>query len=325
MISFWDIGNFDLDNDQINAEIWRKSPELQREIQRPDQLSALGAVGAQQAMLDENHTLGINVDDVLPWVPDIVGKDSGKENSLLIFGAAYAGFIYEYSSRPACIPLCEYVKAVKDQDMAYFQKQFLDRVVAPDSSYYGKIESLMQAVQIKSSQIVLSDLCPCSIVKRQIKKGQRKDDSKQPSKERAKIFCEYVENPQVQKWTADRILKSKSRHIIALGHIAEHGLLRLFSRMDAKFFNGNQPFNLQTNIAPPWKWVDQYADHPNRKLKFWIANNTWWTIRKGERDWRLLPIYHPASVDRKDHDPSYDNTIFVLKNFLSNDDACENK
>jgi hypothetical protein len=323
MNNFWYPENFNLNDDQINDEIWGKSRELQKKIQCPDKLIALGSVGAQQAMLDENQALGIKVDDVLPWVPDIVGKNSDKENGLLIFGAAYAGFIYEYSSRPACMPLCEYVKAVKDQDIAYFQKQFLDRVVAPDSSYYGKIKSLMQSVQIKSSQIVLSDLCPCSVVKRQIKNGQRKDDSKQPSKDRAKIFCEYVENPQVQKWTADRILKSKSRHIIALGHIAEHGLLRLFSRMGAKFYNGNQPFNLQTNIAPPWKWVDQYADHPNRNLKFWIDNNTWWTIRKGDRDWRLLPIYHPAIADR--YDSNYNNTISLLKNFLSNNDAFENK
>jgi hypothetical protein len=319
MNSFWDPMNFNL-NDLINAEIWRKSPELQREIQPPAQLIALGAVGAQQAMLDVDHALGINADDVLPWVPDIVGKDSGKEKSLLIFGAAYAGFIEEYSSRGACMPLSEYVKAAKYRDVTYFQAQFLKKVIAPDSSYYSKIKSLMQAINIKPSQIVLSDLCPCSIVKRQINNGQREDDSKQPSRERAEIFRKYVENPQVQQWTTDRILKSKSRHIVTLGYIAEHGLLRLFSGIDANIFRGNKPFNLRTKLSSPWKWVDLYADHPRGNLQYWIDNNTWWTIRKGDRDWRLLPIYHPAFVDR--YDSNYEKTKSLLRNFLSNDNAC---
>ena len=316
MNDFWGPGNFNLSDDQINTEIWQKSREIQRTIQCPSQLIAPGAVGPQQAMLDAEPILGITSDDVLPWVPDIVGKDSDNKQGLLIFGAAYAGFIEEYSPRPACMPLSEYVKSVKHQDMNYFQKKFLEKIVAPDRNYYGKIKYLLQAVNIKSSQIVLSDLCPCSIVKRQIKNGKRNDDSKQPSRDRARIFCQYVDNPKIQKWTENRVLKSNSRHIIALGHIAEHGLLRLFSRMGATIFDGNRPFTLRTNLSKTWEWVNQYAD-PKRNLGFWIANNTWWTIRIGNSVWRLLPIYHPASADR--YDQNYNKTISVLGFFFHDD------
>jgi len=60
--------------------------------------------------------------------------------------------------------------------------------------------------------------------------------------------------------------------------------------------------------------MDHYAD-PNKQLSFWINNNTWWTLRKGDQEWRILPIYHPAIVDR--YDPRYLKTKEVLKNFLS--------
>jgi hypothetical protein len=319
MNGFWDQSNFNTENDQINFEIWSESPELQRRIQPANKLTTLGSVGPQQAMLDSNTELHIDSKkDVLPWVPDLVGKRSGNKEGLLIFGAAYAGFIREYSSRPpqTCMPLSEYVKAsnLKKQGMQYFQNRFLENVVKPDPSYYGKIESLLKSVGIKSDQIILSDLCHNSIVKRQIdQNGRRKDDSKQPSKNRSSVFCKYVENTKVQEWTVNRILQSQSSHIIALGHIAEHGLLRLFNQMGAIISQANIQFELLMRPSP--RWVDVYADHPNKKIIFWINNKTWWTIKNRNREWRLLPIYHPAIADR--YDSNYLDTKEVLKSFLS--------
>ena len=319
MNGFWDQSNFNTENDQINLEIWSESPEIQQRIQHPKTLTELGSVGPQQAMLDSNTELHIDSKkDVLPWVPDLVGKRSGNKEGLLIFGAAYAGFIEEYSSRPACMLLSEYVRAayLKNQGMQYFQNRFLENVVKPDSSYYGKIGSLLQSVGIKSDQIILSDLCRNSIVKRQIdKKGKRKDDSKQPSRDRASVFCKYIENtevPKVQEWTIKRIYQSQSIHIIALGHIAEHGLLRLFDSRGAKICQKDERYNLKT--WPSSLWVDKHAD-PDRQLRFWINNKTWWTINNGNREWRLLPIYHPAIADR--YDSNYLDTKEVLKCFLS--------
>ncbi len=315
MSNFWDQSNFNF-NDQINLEIWRESPKLQRDIQKPGQLTQLGSIGPQQAMLDENATLGINADSVLPWVPDIVGKDSHKENDLLIFGAVYAGFIDEYSSRRECMPLNEYVNAAKDGGLTYFQKLFLERVVERDSAYYGKIKSLIQNAGVEPSLLVLSDLCRNSIVERRVVNNKRRDSSRQPSKERAATYCVYVENeqyPKIQEWTEKRILQSKSGRIIALGHVAEHGLLRLFSRIGATISQGNEQFNLQIRLSP--QWVDSYAD-PNRQLSFWINNKTWWTIKRGDKEWRLLPIYHPATVDR--YDSNYKQTASVLDQMLKN-------
>lgn len=314
MCNFWDHNNFNIENDKINLEIWKKSPKLQLEIQHPNNLIGIGSVGPQQAMLDLNPLLNIDSNYVLPWVPDLVGKDSNSDNGLLVYGAAYAGFIKEYSSRKACIHLSEYINAVKmkDQGISYFQRLFLDQVVSPDNSYYGKIKNLMQSIQVKSSQIILSDLCPNSIVKRLQKNGRRKDDSKQPSKDRAVIYCKYIENANVQEWTIGRILKNKSGRIIALGHIVEHGLLRLFHRMGATIYHENRQYNLPIISSP--QWIENYAD-PNKQLSFWKDNNTWWTVRKGSLEWRILPIYHPAVVDR--YDSQYLKTKEVLKNILS--------
>ena len=169
---YWDHANFRL-VDALNAEMWTRSPQLQREIQSPHDLIGTGKVGPQQAMLEPDAALPITTDTVLPWVPDIVGKDADGDRAVIIFGAAYAGFIREYSSRRACLGLSDYAKAATNDNEAnwtVFQRLFLNNVVARDAvsdgDYYGKLESLLISAGISANRIILSDLCPNSIVKR---------------------------------------------------------------------------------------------------------------------------------------------------------------
>jgi hypothetical protein len=70
-------------------------------------------------MLEEADRSRLGAGAVLPWVPDLVGADSDHERSVLIFGAAYAGFIAEYSTRPACLPLADYTKAAASEEKGW--------------------------------------------------------------------------------------------------------------------------------------------------------------------------------------------------------------
>lgn len=92
---FWSPDNFGLD-DELNRRIWDESPRLQRDIQVQQDVLSAGAIGAQQAMVCEQP---------LPWVPDIIGKESRAEDGVLIVGSAYAGFISEHSTRARTMPL----------------------------------------------------------------------------------------------------------------------------------------------------------------------------------------------------------------------------
>ena len=100
-------------------------------------------------MLEPYAALCIHNDTVLPWVPDIVGKEAEGSDAILIFGAAYAGFIREYSGRGACLGLADYAKFALDDggdNWTGFQGAFLENVVAPDFVYYGRLASLFSSL-----------------------------------------------------------------------------------------------------------------------------------------------------------------------------------
>jgi hypothetical protein len=232
----------------------------------------------------------------------LVGNDACGEHAILLFGTAYAGFIREYSCRGACLPLVDYVAAAKHNHAdgwVAFQQQFLERVVAPDAVYYGRLASLMTSVGVAASRIVLTDLCPNSIVKRRVIQDRRKDDSRQPCKERASTFCKYVTHATVADWTWRRILESRAPIIIALGHIAEHGLLRQFRANGASVSSGGLDWNQSSQMQNVAAWVDRYAD-PGKKLDYWLTPGRWWDVSMPDRNIRLLPIYHPSTVGNCD-------------------------
>lgn len=315
---YWDADNF-MVADALNSERWTRSPPLQRTIQPPAELAAIGSVGAQQAMLERNALLGVDANTVLPWVPDLVGKDAQGDGAVLVIGAAYAGFIREYSGRGACLPLADYISATRvagGEGWAAFQRAFLDEVVRPDRDYYGKLAQLLTSVGITADRVALTDLVPASIVKRGTRTDGRSDDSSQPSGDRAAVFHKYAEHMIVSGWTWHRISNSGARHIIALGHLVEHGLLRLFARQGAMISCEQQPWS-PTRLSykePECCWVDQYADW-TKNLGFWLNPGKWWTVKVAETELRLLPIYHPARVDK--YDRGYQRTSKALVAMLA--------
>jgi hypothetical protein len=314
---YWNQANFKV-ADPINAERWTRSLQLQFEIQPPVELTAPGSVGPQQAMLEPDPALGIDQNTVLPWVPDLVGNDAAGEHAILLFGAAYAGFIREYSCRGACLPLADYVAAAKHDRAAgwvAFQRLFLENVVQPDAAYYGRLASLLTSVGVGASRVVLADLCPNSIVKRGVINNRRKDDSQQPCRDRASTFCKYVAHPTVAGWNWRRIIETGASSIIALGHIVEHGLLRLFSANGASISSGGRHWNQSSQVQNLAAWVDRYAD-PAKKLDYWLTPGRWWTVSMPRKTVRVLPVYHPSTAGN--YDPGYSRTRDAVAYLLSN-------
>ena len=312
MSGFWNRDYFDFD-DPLNQEIWSRSPVVQQEIQSPRELQKPGAIGAQQAMIDLTPNPRFSASPSLPWVPDVVGKEWHTREALLIVGSAYAGFIREFSTRSRALPLADYVSA---SSASQFQRSFLRYVVAPDSSYYGPIQAL--ASSKTAARIALFDVCRASFVKRGSGTAQRNDTSGDSvALEAPEVFEQYAENKTQADWTWRRITESQANRIVALGYIAEHGLLRLFARhgMQIQVSNGSAP-PLRINAFPDGsgRWVKVYADHPSRPVGSWLKLRCWWTI-SGEvegvhRAWHLLPAFHPARHQKPD--PEYRQTKVLL-------------
>src|SRR5688572_22302126 len=145
---FWADQHFDFD-DSLNEEIWRLSPRVQLQIESHEFLQAGGAIGAQQCMLRGGMS---GTGSVLPWVPDLVGKNWRSGSAVTIVGAAYAGFIKEYSRRSAVMPLAHYLDA---SSVRQFQLAFLDTVVRQDENYYAPLAKLCSHLGSASQIAVL--------------------------------------------------------------------------------------------------------------------------------------------------------------------------
>jgi hypothetical protein len=126
------------------------------------------------------------------------------------------------------------------------------------------------------------------------------------------FFCRYVENETVSGWTWRRITESRAEHVIALGRIAEHGLLRLFNRLGAKISCKGEAWK-PNEYGLEWDWVNHHADSCKR-LSHWQAPGNWWTISTQERDITMLPVYHPSAA--KEYDLGYVRTREALIHWL---------
>ena len=309
----WNIDDFRLD-DQINREIWEQSPALQREVhaQTDDNGDLLfdGSYGCQQAMLgnegfDENP---------LPWVPDLVGKDYGAKGSILIVGSAYAPFIRGYGGKRSAIPRLAYRWASATHP-ANFQQLFFDEVVSPDIDYYSKIEQLLSGCgegSLHPRMFCLTDLCNGSFVQRRVVEVnprphephyfsyeiERRDAGGDRVVRRGRsVFHEYVSYGDSRRWLWNRISHGRVKAILALGSIAEHGVLKLMTGegCSAETTHGETFAGGSLNEANPnGNWVGHYAHH-NWRLGDWAQRvDSYWRITQARREWRLLPVQHPS-------------------------------
>jgi hypothetical protein len=311
--TFWDRALFDF-NDLLNNDLRNKSPQVQM-----DEIGKPSDIGSQQAM----------VGDVLPWIPDLVGKNWSSSEALLFCGSAYAGIFSEYSSRPGgrTMAVNEYAGAAK-ATLEALQRLYFDKIIDPppranarDSDvYYGKIQELCTQGADQSdlacvgdaSFIALFDLCRASFVKRIQQNGAVKDssDTKKVIRAHCNVFDKYVEqSASASEWLWRRVSEGRARRIVALGSVAEHGLLRLFQRRGRSIYLGGQgpvEFPKKRLESLEGKWVGRYAyewlQHKGKalegplKLDCWLCRSTWWSIHEdGKERWRLLPIYHPTS------------------------------
>ncbi len=288
MCDFWSERHLDLEDD-LNAEIWHQSPIEQDRIQpyRPTWRPA--AVGAQQAMRWPHR---------LPWVPDLVGRDWQAEDAVIVVGSAYGPFIAG-PDRDHELPASEYAQPTA----AAFQQRFLRRVVST-RRYYSEIAGLASTVMPDARKLVLTDLCRVAFV-RNLDVADAGGDSV-VKLDRA-LFNQYVEDPVARGWSWRRIEQSRARVVVALGTIAEHGLLRLFhaSLEQPRIVDSVDPSLVWTprRSRKADTWPIQYASDA-RKLKHRSAQGgglPWWSIMgrtpAGEhRAWRLVVVPHPTGA-----------------------------
>lgn len=323
---FFDPDCYDF-GDPTNEQVWEESPRRQHEIQHPATVAAPGMFGAQQAMLTAGIVPGFDANTVLPWVPDLVGREWKSKGAVFLVGSAYAGFIREYSGRNATMSLLRYATA---RTARQFQERFFQDVVEPDRDYYGKLAMLFghlpAGLPLRSgSQICIMDLCRASFVRRGLRTGRRtewdkpgdrivKDSAAGPPPH---VFQEYVD--QNNDWTWQRFVNSQASKIVALGTITEHGLLRLFQAKGFTITEEGHPdaVHLPACHTKSAEWVRRYAAQ-DRTLAYWIQHHSWWKV-EGEvsgqlRTWRILPVYHPAWLNK---DPLYTKTRALLAALLA--------
>jgi hypothetical protein len=290
----WSPKQFDF-ADPLNQIIWTESVRVQGSIQLPEDLCAPGSVGAQQAMVGDG--------DVLPWVPDLVGKRC-NDVGLAVVGCAYAGFIREYSLRTRTLPLSDYSAAKSAAD---FQEKFFNMVVVGDDAYYSKIQQLADG-HFSPDQLLIFDLCRASLVRRGTGTENRGDSSSTlfEDDDACRIYAHYAEHPCSESWTFDRLASCRSGCVVTLGRIAEHGVLRLLTRRlscgsieRAGFFREFQREPFDDGV-----WVGTNAEAAMLPVN--PGTHTWWKVcgrLNGQRRcWRILPAYHPACNDEFDSD-----------------------
>ena len=310
-VTFWDRSLFDFD-EGLNSDLFTRSPQVQmEEIGRPS------VVGSQQAMVPG---------DVLSWIPDVVGRNWDSSEGVLFCGSAYASIFSPYSSRrdQRTMPFKGYAEA---KTLEALQRLYFDTIIDPPDArsldaYYGKIQKLCTqgaersdlACVADASYIALFDLCRASFVKRIQQNGAEKDicDTKRVIRAHCDVFDKYVRTASASDWLWRRVSDGNARRIVALGSVAEHGLLRLFQRRGRSIYLGGigpVEFPKDTLESTDGKWVGSYAYRCLRhkgtsveriagplKLDCWLCRSTWWSIHeKGKERWRLLPIYHPTS------------------------------
>lgn len=327
--------------DPLNCEIIAHSLGLQRQIPvitHPDG----HVVGAQQAMPKPEHAHLFGQDNPLPWVPDRVGADFSRENDgVLVVGSSYNGFIEGYSSRS--MALADYL-AIRDliregnEDPAHpkvteayikFVKDFDAQVVAPDqSSYYGPIlDRLLCDAGVPASRACLTDLCKASFVRRgsNTGEGDRGDDGNDGIiKNNWSAWTQFLTckrsgdtMPLPYQWLWQRM--QQCCHIVALGTIAEYGVLKMFKRMaesPAISTRNRWATYPAASLAANADWEYSYAD-PTRTLLHWLRTNDWWVLSDESTGhvWSLLPVYHPARHAR--YDPGYRRTRPVFAEMMA--------
>jgi len=252
--------------DEINSEIWTRSPIVQNDIQPSTHASDPPSVGAEQIMLRPGVAL--------PWVPDLLGRNWRSQRSILVVGSAYAPFVRGTAKRSRCMDLDDYVKA---DSWRAFQQKFIEDVVVGDPNYYSRVAALARATStpMDCSGLAVWDLCRVSFVLRDKQTGHSSADDGLVTGENRNLFLSYVEHRVNQDWLWRRITDTDANRIVALGKVAAKGLLRMFESRDCTIdVCGLSDFNQRMRTAAHW---------PQRLIRErnicqWTESQAWWEI-----------------------------------------------
>ncbi len=323
-----------VENDQINQKIWEISPIMMGAVHdmRSDGVRFSGKYGCQQAMVGEEafthegHRLtgGYDTEDPLPWIPDWVGRRCSTDTGVTVIGPSYPPVIAERGRYWAGLKLADY-RAAGGADA--FLRLFAEHVLwDSDYGHFCQIEHLLFPFRT-AADLCYFNLCRGSFLTQSEPVGEGDD---QYSDERLDgshirnvddrrlyhlLYHEYVQAAETWNW--ERLVASKSRVVIALGKVAEHGLLRLFRSKGARIVDHSdgaewEPPNLGDEVG----WPSQRADS-NRPISYWIERDgRWWDISLPDQSgWRLLPVYSLDEAEKED--TGYRRTQRILSTFLN--------
>ena len=321
-------------DDPTNNDIWAESPFAMAQVHdiRGDGVEFSGEFGCQQAMVgDEAFTDGghrligaYDDDEPLPWIPDWVGRRASGDCGVTVIGPSYPPVIKERGRLWAGIPLADY-RAAETADA--FLDLLTDQVLE-DGEFMGhftQLESLLFPFRT-AADLCYFNLCRGSFVIQSQDPGDsddRYDDDLDNSQlanpaDRRKhqlLYGEYVQ--MKERWTLKRLSESRSGVVIALGRVAEHGLLRLFRRKGAVIHRHDDgvewnPPALEDDAV----WPSLAAD-PTRPIGSWTdRSGRWWDVRGADdRRWRVLPVFGLQQVEKEDS--GYRRTRRVLNAFLN--------
>jgi hypothetical protein len=140
----------------------------------------------------------------------------------------------------------------------------------------------------------------------------------QPERKKcADCLHRYAMCAESRQWTLDRLTQSSARIVIALGTVAEHGLLKLLdSYKDYKVWDiiHRVPVWRPQKHREPSAWTQTHAQ--NRKgIKSRLSSPTpsCWCVgtASGGIRWYVVPVFHPQAAAKSD--PSYRRTLSYLE------------
>lgn len=274
--------NWKLDNDPINADIWKKSPTRQIELCQHYPVELPDSVGGQQAMLPQGVGLRGDAANPVSWVPDLVGKNSHTERGVMVIGSAYAPFVEGYTGRPNSMPV-DHFRNSDTWSSFHFDPAngFLAHVVNGDPNYYGRIEGMFGPAgksAFDTKRVILSDWCRASFVKRGAHGVTPRPDQGGDKICRGNAFDAYLD--ENRDWHRQRIESFRGK-IVLLGNLS-HRCLR--------------------NACQAWNWQISYFDAdeqavamPTGICRFWGAGGANSVFGKINERWQFVVVWHPSA------------------------------
>jgi hypothetical protein len=261
--------------DAINEDIWSRSAAFQQELQAARRNWAVGEVGAQQAMCGPR---------ALPWVPDLVGAEFGLPGSVLVVGMSYAGFLRRDPSRSGYMTPESYRDHATARD---FCAHFVNSVV-PHYPYYQRVLDAFPP-EVPLRRVGFTDLCRANLVRIE----KTRDSCQGIERCGRSLFARYAEHPEQRQWHACRILESGVEVLVALGQVAEHGLLRLLRDvLDCNVTTEDREV-VFSRRSGPLTWPTAYA-HDARQIDDWMGAKAWWSAGGPRGHWKVVTVPHPS-------------------------------